>query len=160
FPESAGAGRWKSTLGIEFCFGQSGCSRDTVREPAVWQDTDGGPQLVSLGVQPVGELWFEQPQPWEQTPLVAAVGQRVVVAMPASLKSRLSFVLQEADKAAAVADSYAVGPKPDFYRVYLANKAEWRTWFGNSPSKWVAGYTTATGTDHGDVVINTAEAPN
>jgi hypothetical protein len=160
FPQTAGGARWKSTLTIEYCFGKAGCSRDAVKEPAVWQDTAGGPRLVSLGVQPVGEDWFEQPQPWEQTPLIAAVGQRVVVAMPSSLKGRLSTVLKEAEKAAAVADSYAVGTKPDFYRIYVANKSEWRTWFGNKPSKWVAGYTTATGNNHGDVVINTDEAPN
>jgi len=161
FPEADRTrGRWKSTLSIEFCFGKPGCSRDLVKESAVWQDTAGGPQLVSLGIQPVGEDWFEQPQPWEQTPLIAAVGQRVVVAMPSSLRSRLSTVLKEAEKAAVYADSYAVGTKPDFYRIYVANTREWRTWFGNSPNKWVAGYTTATGNNHGDVVINTAEAPN
>jgi hypothetical protein len=161
FPEADKTpGRWKSTLAIEYCFGKPGCTKDIVREPSVWQDTVNGPMLVSLAQQPVGNEWFEQPQPWEQTPLIAAVGQRVVVAMPVSLKSRLSIVLREADKAAVVADSYAVGTKPDFYRIYVANTSEWRTWFGNKPSKWVAGYTTSTGASHGDVVINTAEAPN
>lgn len=161
FPEADKMpGRWKSTLTIEYCFGKPGCNKDLVKEASVWQDTADGPMLVSLAQQPVGDEWFEQPQPWEQTPLIASVGQRVVVAVPASLKSRLSTLLREAEKAAVIADSYAVGGKPDFYRIYMANTSEWRTWFGNKPSKWVAGYTTSTGTQHGDVVINNAEAPN
>jgi hypothetical protein len=116
FPQAGSAkGRWTSTLTVDYCFGQAGCDQDEVNEPMVWQDTAIGPALVSLGVQPFGRFVYEQPQPWEQTPLVAAVGVRVVVAMPVSLKSRLQTVLREAESA-------AVGGPPDPGRAHPALK--------------------------------------
>ena len=157
----AATGRWKSGLRYQFCFVAPACSPDNVTEPAVWEDTDAGPRLVSLALpKPSDDDWFGYVQPWEVSDLQVLVGTRSVVATTSALKGRLPGLLAEAEKAAAVADSYATGTKPDVYRVYLAGSKEWRTWHGGSVASWAAGVTRPISNTHNDVVVNNSSAPS
>jgi len=154
------AGQWRASLRYQFCFVAPACTPDSVTELAVWRDADTGPQLVSLALpKPDNDDWFGRVQPWETTDLQVLVGNRTVVATTSALKGRLPGLLAEAEKAAAVADGFATGTKPDVYRVFLAGSNEWRTWYGGVDAKWAAGVTHPIGPTHNDVVVNSSAAP-
>ncbi|HCT81554.1 MAG TPA: hypothetical protein DGG94_09440 [Micromonosporaceae bacterium] len=154
----SGTGQWKSKVYISFCFVVANCTMDGVSEPAVWADTATGPELLALQPAAVSDDWYGDPQPWELSDLHVAVGTRVVVATTAALKNRLPELLREAEKAAQVADEFAIRGKPDLYRVYLADKNEWKTWFGVVMPRWAAGYAKEIGPSHTDVVLNNSSA--
>jgi hypothetical protein len=151
-------GQWTSSLSIEFCFGVRGCNRDTVIEESVWRDTAGGPVLVSLKPSPSGDDQYQHPHPWELTPLSVLLGRKVVLATSEPLKDRLPALLAEIEKAIPVAEQYAVGAKPDYYRVYLASASDQGTWFGGKGDADL-GLAIETGPFHGDVVLNSAAMP-
>jgi hypothetical protein len=154
------AGQWRAGLRYQFCFVTSGCTPDTVTEPAVWRDAEAGPQLVSLALpKPEDDDWFGRVQPWETSDLQVLMGTRTVVATTSALKGRLPGLLAEAEKAAAVADSFATGTRPDIYRIYLAGSKEWTTWYGGMDVAWAAGVTHTIGPAHNDVVVNSSAAP-
>jgi len=150
-------GQWKIALNIDVCFIKPDCAPVHVVEPSVWQDTAAGPVLIALSPSKSGSNWYENPHPWELTDLVVAIGPRTMVAAPASLRGRLPAALAAAEKGAARADQYAVGQKPDQYRVYLAGSGEWKKWFGGRRAKWAIGYAIPTGPLSADVVLNSAE---
>jgi hypothetical protein len=158
-PSEEVVAQWSTTVSIQYCFGDSLCGLEKVDEPTVWEDTGDGAALLSVGLSKSGE-WDQQPQPWEQTPLVAAVGERVVVAAPASLKGRLQTVLQEAEKAVPVADSFGVPRPQDFYRIYIADAKAWQLWYHMHPSSWMTAYAFPIGMQHADVVLNSATTPD
>ncbi|NUO55377.1 MAG: hypothetical protein HOV78_01860 [Hamadaea sp.] len=151
-------GQWKVALNIDVCFVRPDCAPVRVVEPSVWQDTADGPQLIALSPSKTGSHWYENTHPWELADLYVAIGPRTMVAATAALRGRLPAALAAAEKGAAKADQYAVGDrKPDQYRVYLASKGEWKTWFGGQRAKWAIGYSLSTGPYSADVVLNSAE---
>lgn len=148
-------GRWQAEVAVAFCFVLPDCVLDKVSEPTVWVETAGGPELVSI--EPAKKPtrgWFGEPQPWEMTELAVAHGNRVLVAAPRSLAGRLPAALAAAEAAVPVADSYAIGSPPDQYRVYLADGTAWKSWYGNTPPSWAAGYANAIGATHSDIVVS------
>lgn len=152
-------GRWLGTMVVAFCFVTPDCVLDKVSEPVVWADTPSGPELTGLEAAKPTDNWYGDPQPWELTELAVAHGNRVLVAAPKSLAGRLPEVLKAAEAATATADAFVVGRlRPDLYRIYLADDTAWRTWYGESPAKWVAGYATGIGPTHTDVVVHTRSA--
>lgn len=149
------AGRWQADVVVAFCFVLPDCVLDKVSEPTVWAETPAGPELVSI--EPAKKPtrgWFGEPQPWEMTELAVAHGNRVLVAAPKSLAGRLPALLQAAEAAVPVADSYAIGGAPDQYRVYLADSTAWKSWYGHNPPNWSAGYANAIGATHSDVIVS------
>lgn len=153
-------GLWKVGLRYSFCFVRVDCAMDTVTETTVWRDAPAGPELLSLAAPARTTGWFGSAQPWQLSDLEVMVGRRALVATTAALKSRLPLILREAEKAAAVADTYATSTPPDIYRVYLAGGKEWRSWYGGVGVAWAAGIMMPIGLDRGDVMLNNSSAPN
>jgi len=152
-------GRWQAGLVVSFCFVLPDCVLDKVSEPTVWAEAPDGPELVSIApANPPSSSWFGEPQPWETTELVVAHGNRVLVAAPKSLAGRVAAVLQAAEQAVPVADAYAIGSPPDQYRVYLADSTAWKSWYGETPAKWAAGYANTIGATHSDIVLNNSHS--
>ena len=103
----------------------------------MWRFRDD--RMVLTDVEPVTSPTFD-PRPWEVADLVVARGERTVVA--ASTTSGLSpeTYLARAEAAAAVADTFARwGPPPSRYIVFLADSAEFDTWFGIGDDPWPYG---------------------
>lgn len=110
---------------------------------------------VITALEPVAEQVPQQPKPWETTRLTFAQGERVTVAAAPGQQHRLRQAVVAADRAAAVTDRYAAyvdNPQPR-YRVYLAGDQEWKTWHGESPPAYAAGYAVAVGQVGTDIVV-------
>jgi hypothetical protein len=72
--------------------------------------------------------------PWDRAELTFATGERVIVAGSRGQAGDLDRVLAAAEKAAAIADRYAVHLKnpQERYRVLLADAKDWRRWYGGA----------------------------
>jgi len=150
-PERAGS-RWRVAVTYEHCFVDPGCLTGPVSIETTWLDRGGVPRMVAVEPSPSAQ---DGPRPWEASDLVVAVGKRAVVATTAGQKGRLAEVLREAERAAEVADRYAVGGlAPRHYQVFFAGEAEWRRWYGGDRPEWTAGYAVPVGGGHFDVVLN------
>ena len=93
-----------------------------------------------------------QPTPWEGAELAFARGKRVTVAGPKSQAKKLKRVLAVAEKAAVASDRFAkyLDNPQQRYRVYVADKKAWNSWYGGLKGDWVVGYAIPlhdTGTD-------------
>ncbi len=87
--------------------------------------------------------------------------QRTLVATTANFRDKLPNLLKEAERAAAVADRYAMrGSPPDRYRIYYAGGAEWKRWYGGNRPAWTAGYAVAVGGNHYEIVLNADGLPS
>ncbi|MDQ7906714.1 hypothetical protein RB614_19545 [Phytohabitans sp. ZYX-F-186] len=150
-PDRVGS-QWRVTVTYEHCFVDPGCLTGPVSIETTWADRAGVPRMVALAPSPSGQ---DGPRPWEASDLVVAVGQRAVVATTAKQKGRLTEVLREAERAAEVADRYAVdGTPPRHYQIFYAGEAEWRRWYGGDRPEWTAGYAVPVGGGRFDVVLN------
>ena len=100
-----------------------------------------------------------QPTPWERTDLVFAQGRRVTVAAPRNRANYLKQVLPLADQAAAVNDRFAayLGTRQKRYRVYLADRKSWKSWYGGEKGKWTIGYAVPLNDAQIDVVLKADE---
>ncbi|QSB05809.1 hypothetical protein [Natronoglycomyces albus] len=109
---------------------------DTAME-TVWSETDAGFVIIEMKESdhsPRG------PHPWEADDLVAATGERTVVALPSHMEEHLDFTLQEAESAAALVDQYAVWEPVERYVLYVAGDDEFDRWFGGDMGDNVVGY--------------------
>jgi hypothetical protein len=150
-------GEWKAKLSFQHCFVTPTCEVEELRIESRWVERGGHAYLSELSDSSDSQ---NGPRPWEVSDLKVAVGKRVVMATTAKYSARLSSLLSEADKAAAVADRYSVGsPPPDRYRVYFAGTTEWKTWYGGDRPTWAAGYAVPTSQKRIDVVLNATETP-
>lgn len=162
----AGAGTVGVGADIAYCFSMDTCP-DYTREQ--W---DGPPRISQLlTLKKVADRYVItklakakepndlQPVPWENTDLVFARGDRVTVAGPRSQKRNLARVLPVAEKAAAASDRFAgfLGTPQKRYRIYLADKKTWRSWFGGEKGKWTIAYAMPLNEAQTDVVLNTGE---
>jgi hypothetical protein len=79
----------------------------------------------------------------------------VIVAGPNSQAKRLKQVLKLAEKAAKVTDKYAgyVNNPQRRYRVYVADEAGWKKWYGGIEQKWVIGYEMPLNSTGGDIIL-------
>jgi hypothetical protein len=153
-------GLWKTTVSVLFCFVVPECEMDTVTESQTWKDAAEGPQLLTVApVVPGEDSWFGWLQPWQSDDLYVSIGTRTLVATTSALKSRLPELLQSAEQGAGVADTFAIGSKPDLYRIYLAGDSQWKRWYGGNSTSWAAGFTFSTGGSHSDVVLDNVHAP-
>ncbi|BCJ43834.1 hypothetical protein GCM10010168_91230 [Actinoplanes ianthinogenes] len=98
---------------------------------------------------------YLQPAPWDNRELTFVKGKRVIVAGPRSQAKRLKQVLALSEKAAQVTDKYAgfVNNAQRRYRVYLADEAGWKKWYGGIDQKWVIGYEMPLNATGGDVIL-------
>jgi hypothetical protein len=150
-------GEWKAKVSFQHCFVTTSCEAEEIRVESRWVERDGKAYLSDLSELPDAQ---NGPRPWEVSDLKVAVGKRVVMATTSKYATRLSSLLSEAEKAAVVADRYAIGSSPpDRYRVYFAGSSEWKTWYGGDRPAWAAGYAVPTSDKRIDVVLNAAETP-
>lgn len=153
-------GRARSDAGtvdveIAFCFSGDPCPAP----PRIAQTLTlrpAGPGPVITAVAAAEKPTHLQPMPWETGELVVAEGRRVSVGAPPELAGRLREAVRVADRAAAVNDRYAglAGNPQRRYRVFLAGRKAWRTWYGSGVDEWAAGYMQPLHDVGADVVIN------
>ena len=115
-----------------------------------WNVTADGVKLLEFGVaEDLG------PRPWERSELRVAVGKRVIMATTPKYASRLTTMLNAAEKAAELSDRYSKwAPPPSRYVVYLAGPDEWSTWYGIRQESWVAGFALPLTADATEIVLN------
>jgi hypothetical protein len=95
------------------------------------------------------------PRPWERSELRVAVGKRVVMATTPKYASRLTTMLNAAEKAAELSDRYSKwSTPPSRYVVYLAGPEEWSSWYGLKQESWVAGFALPLTADATEIVLN------
>lgn len=145
-------GQWRADLRIRHCFVVPACEPIEIVVRTTWQDVAGQPRMI--GVEEP-ESQGDRPRPWEVDELVASTSERVLVAAPRAFRDRLPKLLREADRAARIADRYAVdGTPPDRYRIFYAGPNEWKRWYGGDRAEWTAGYAVSIGSGQYDVVLN------
>ncbi|MEV4622575.1 hypothetical protein AB0J74_28170 [Asanoa sp. NPDC049573] len=153
-PEPSGTpGRWNAQIRFDYCLGGTGCGVDGPQLLSSWEETPEGVRLVDLDPSSYG------PRPWEVDDLAVQVGERAIVAAPKSHAADLRGLLPIADRAAEVADTFALGGnKPFRYVVYLAPKEQWKTWFSNNIREdRYAGYALISREEGTDLVLNLAD---
>ena len=119
---------YEITVSATYCFVEPAeeCSPVDVVFTTSWRDGDEG--MTMVGLDP--SEGYDGPHPWEVQSLVAAVGDRTVVAAPEHMESQLHDALEVAEEAALNADEWARWERPDRYVVYIAGTEEFETWFG------------------------------
>ena len=121
---------------IRVCFSTPACPRtpetyvpagDVISARTEWIVRGGRAVLTAFDqIGPDGSV------PWKRTALTFATGRRVVVAAPKDAKkTRPEAWLPAAERAARVADRYAVTePRPGRYVVFLAGERHWKETVG------------------------------
>jgi hypothetical protein len=149
--ERNGAIQWRLSVTYQHCFVAPDCRPGPVVIETRWVDGGGGPRLVAIDASAPGE---DGPRPWEVSELVVQLGERTLVATTPALRAHLPELVTQADRAAAVADRFAIdGSKPERYHVFYAGAAEWQRWYGGDLPVWTAGFALPVG-DQFDVVLN------
>ncbi|MFC7547323.1 hypothetical protein [Plantactinospora sp. GCM10030261] len=147
--------QWRLLVTYQHCFAVPNCAPSPVPMLTRWLDNSPEPRLVA--VEPV-VAGAKGPRPWQVSDLIAVSGERTLVATTPALRGRLPDLLARAERAALVADRYAVdGTPPDRYRIFYAGKDEWDRWYGGQLPTWTAGYALAIGGGYHEVVLNAAE---
>ncbi|GAA2396966.1 hypothetical protein Cme02nite_60740 [Catellatospora methionotrophica] len=140
---------WTVRLNSTPCFVVASCSES--RTPSVMRWRVEGDKAVMVGWEPGDK---NGGPPWQTDELVALAGARTVVATTPVYERQLPLLLREAEKAAKVADKYAVGSPPVRYPVYYADSREWERWFGGKLPDWAGGYAYAVTNDRYELVLN------
>jgi hypothetical protein len=170
-PEVTSYGRSELTahVTIAFCLQTTSCpvfdvsvhsgpdKTPTIQEELSMARRDGA--YVITGRKLKADSVADQPTPWEMDELVFARGPRVTVAAPRALRDKLPEVLAAAERAAKTTDRYAryLGNPQSRYRVFMAGKKEWSTWFGGPNLRNVIGYASPSGLVGTDVVLRMDE---
>ncbi|MER7474297.1 hypothetical protein [Micromonospora sp. NPDC000018] len=150
-PVEGRPGEWRLPVEFRYCFVVPDCRTSRVLTATRWRAGDR-PRLLVVEASRSAETGA---RPWEVSELVVAVGARTLVATTPALRRKLPGLLAQAEAAATVADTYAVGGRrPDRYRVFYAGRAEWQRWYGGGRPKWTGGYAVTVGGGHHEVVLN------
>jgi hypothetical protein len=155
---AAGRSQWQIRVQLQHCFVTVDCDPDPIMLDSRWIETAAGLRMTSLEPTAADD---NGPRPWEISALKAVVGKRTVVATTNRYASRLPSLLAQAEKAAAVADRFAIGgSRPDRYRIFVAGPSEWKKWYGGELPEWSVGFATAISEDRMEVVLNANEIQN
>ncbi|MDW5328703.1 hypothetical protein [Plantactinospora sp. KLBMP9567] len=147
------AGEWRANLTLSHCFVSPACEPNEITMVTRWKDAAGQPRLTAIDTDRTGGPG--RPRPWESDELVASIGERTLVAAPRAFRDRLPDLLREGERAARVADRYAVdGSPPERYLIFYAGPNEWSRWYGGNRPEWTAGYAVPVGGDQYDLVLN------
>jgi hypothetical protein len=143
-----GVDTWSIDLKSTACFVAKECAQGPALAKTIWRVRGGTATLVSW--TPDQEI-----QPWQASELVAGSGERTVVATTKAYAAKLPLLVQEAEKAAKVADRFArEGKVPARYVIYYAGKKEWQQWFGANPPDWSGGVAIDVGIDRYELMLN------
>jgi hypothetical protein len=142
---------------VIYCLAVTTCP-NTVASLDITAERRGGKVFIEGFTMPKRSSKTDSPLPWIVSDLSAAVGGRVVVAASSAESRWLTTALRDSEAAAKVADRYAEWGKPEVYVIYLADRAEAKTWLGTvaSPDSitsyfWVGG-------DDGETVLYMPQA--
>lgn len=126
--DSSAVSLYEIGVAVTHCFVEPAeeCSPADVVFSTFWRDSDEGMVMVEVE----NSAGVDGPHPWETDELVAAAGERTVVAVPAHLGDRLEEALEISEEAARNADEWALWDLPDRYVVYIAGNEEFDVWFG------------------------------
>ncbi|GAB3648843.1 hypothetical protein [Glycomyces tarimensis] len=115
-------------VAVTHCFVEPAdtCSPADVVFRTFWRASDDGMVMVETE----SSEGHDGPHPWETDELVAAVGDRTVVAAPTHMSDQLDEALQISEEAAKNADEWALWETPDRYVVYIAGNEEFDVWYG------------------------------
>jgi hypothetical protein len=139
---------WAIDLKSTACFVSKNCARGPALAKTVWRVKGSTATLVSWTPD-------HENQPWQVSELVASYGARTVVATTKTYAAKLPSLVQEAEKAAKVADRFARdGKVPSRYVIYYAATAEWQKWFGADPPNWSGGIAVDVSDDRYDLMLN------
>lgn len=132
------------------------------RTTVTWRPVDPHHNLI-VGFEPLPPDPRNPTQPLLMgPPLTSMRGQRVLILSGPDLASELPDAVLQAEAAARNADKYdqlAGWEHPTQYVVYLADPAQWRTWFGGAgvgAQRDVLGYENADSRSSSVVVLNMA----
>ena len=122
-----------------------------------WRLANGSYKITKL--EKSGDYNHLQPTPWEKDLMVFARGKRVIVAAPAATARHVKRLLPLAEKAAVVADRYARygGNQQKKYRVFIADKKAWNSWYRGMAPAYAAGYHLSLNATGGDIVLKADE---
>ncbi|MEV8513303.1 basic secretory protein-like protein [Dactylosporangium sp. NPDC051484] len=151
-PKTEAGGTATVKVLVNYCFVVPTCDPMALQTTTRWNVSGRSPTLLEFGVaKDLG------PRPWEVSELRSAVGARVVMSTTAKYASRLPSMLAAAEKAAALADTFARwGEPPARYVVYLAGPDEWSAWYGIKQEPWVAGFALPLTASVTEIVLNAA----
>ncbi|ASW58021.1 hypothetical protein CIK06_26135 [Plantactinospora sp. KBS50] len=146
---------WRFAVTYRYCFETADCTPSQLDVGTRWADGGALPRLVAVDPP---DPDTNGPRPWQVNDLVALAGPRTTVASTPALRGKLPDLLARAERAAAVADRYAVGgTPPDRYLIFYAGHAEWNRWYGGDLPEWTGGYAVPVGAGQHDVVLNADE---
>jgi hypothetical protein len=158
-------GRWRVVHVVEHCLVEPECALDEAVFDSLWKETAEGLRFAAFrphdrdaACSSCALATRMLARPWATTELAAQVGARTLVAVPLRYRNRLAELSRQAEKAAAVADRYAVGDgRVPRYRVFVADSTAWKQWYSGFPGRWVAGRAIPTGQEQIEVAVQAAE---
>ncbi|WP_344511575.1 hypothetical protein [Dactylosporangium maewongense] len=135
---------------VRYCYVVTTCDPMNLETKTKWSVTAAGVKLLEFGTaEDLG------PRPFERSELKVAVGKRVIMATTPKYASRLTTMLNAAEKAAELSDRYSKWTSPPSrYVVYLAGPEEWSTWYGIRQESWVAGFALPLTAEATEIVLN------
>lgn len=147
-PIKEGTDTWNINVRTTVCFVTKDCANGPATAETTWRVVGATATLVS---------WVpdHENQPWQVSELVASAGARTVVATTKAYAAKLPMLVQEAEKAAKVADRFARdGKVPGRYVIYYAATSEWKEWFGANPPEWSGGIAIDVSKDRYELMLN------
>jgi hypothetical protein len=140
---------WRIEVESSPCFVTDGCADASAVADTVWRVAGATATLVEW------EADDEEPHPWQTSELVAKAGERTIVATTPAQAAKLPSLLEEAERAARVADRFAQdGRPPSRYVIYWAPSREWELWFDWNPPEWSGGAAIEVSEDRYELVLN------
>jgi len=151
--KQSGTRSWSGDIKVNYCFGDKNCVAAQITEPSRWEVRNDQLVMVELGKSDSDQ---NGPRPWETDQLVVKRGSRAIVAATKTNEWRLDSAVAAADKAAAVADTFAKwSPAPNRYVIFLASPAEWTKWYGHEQPEWAAAWAVPVSDTVTEVVVRT-----
>ena len=150
---TTGTREWRAEIKISYCFGDATCQAVELVVTTEWAVKND--HLVMVELEPSESQW-NGPRPWETDDLSVGTGKRVVVAATTVNAWRLPDAVKAADRAAAVADTFAKWEKPPSrYVIFLAGPSDWKKWYGHSQPEWAAAWAVPVSSTVTEVVVRT-----
>jgi hypothetical protein len=150
--EGAGGTFWTIDVRITYCFVVTDCLPIATSVHTRWDVSPTETHLIEFGIDT-----RRGPKPWEISDLRAKAGSRAIVAGSAGYEPLLDDSLKQAEEAAKLADRYAKWSEPPKrYVIFLANKEEWKQWYGFGDNEWAGAYTLRVDRNSSEVVVDAA----
>jgi hypothetical protein len=140
-----------------YCYGTDTCHGDPdvpgISQKLTMKPIAGKYVITKSAVAASSDI--DGPTPWQDGGLKFITGKRVVMGADSTEAKLLPSALPLAEMAAVVADKFAaiMGTTQLKYRIYLAGKKQWKTWYGGATATWTS-RSVSLGQYGFDVIIN------